>query len=441
MTRTRLLFVLLAAVAVVGAVMGGRAAWAQLGTRDVGVPTTRVQRGQVDTSINATGELKTTRATVLTAPAVGGTLRLLTLQATGTTVKAGEVVLEFDPSDQEDKLDEARGQLLEAELEIEKLHADAAVQSAQDKVDLLTARFDVRKAELDTSGNELLSAIKARQNELTLEEARRRLAQLQEDIASHASTSEAAMAVLVEKRKKAQLAMDLAKQTIASMVVRAPVDGLVSVNANRDGVNFFYAGMQFPEYREGDTVWSGRQIAELLDVRQMEFVARVPETDRATVAAGQRATLTLDGLSGATLDAKVTNVGQIRPGMGGFRGPEGPVRLLDVSLALDRPLETARPGLTAKVKIASEPLKNVLYVPRQAIFDRDGKPWVYVKVGRGFEARAVTIVARTESAVVVKDLAEGAEIALANPEQKPDQKQTAPAGAPGSGPARMVAAS
>ena len=126
-----------------------------------GIPTARVLRGEVDTSIHATGELKSTKTTTLTAPAVGGQLRLVTLKPTGAAVTAGEIVMAFDPSDQENKLLESRAELLEADLEIEKLNVDNAVQIAQDKVDLLTARFDVRKAELDITGNELLSAIKA----------------------------------------------------------------------------------------------------------------------------------------------------------------------------------------------------------------------------------------------------------------------------------------
>jgi HlyD family secretion protein len=418
MSRRRILQIAGALVLSVAAYAGVRAAWAQWRPREAGVPTTRVLRGEVDTSIHATGELKSTRTTTLTAPAVGGQLRLISLLPTGSPVKTGEVVMAFDPSDHENKLIEERAQLLEAELEIEKLKADAEVQVARDKVDLLTARFDVRKAELDITGNELLSAIKARQNELTLEEARRRLAQLEEDVKSHATTNVAAMAVLIEKRKKAQLAMDQAQLTIDSMVVKAKADGIIAVSPNRDGQFFGYAGMVMPDYREGDNVSSGRQVAELLDSSAIEFVARVPETDRNTVAAGQKATLTLDGLSAAQLGAKVSNVGTARPGMGFFRGPEGPVRMVDVSLTLDTPMATARPGLTAKVRIASDPLKNVLFVPRQAIFDKDGTSLVYVKVGDGFEARAVKIVARTESAVVVSDLAEGVEIALANPDQK-----------------------
>ena len=62
--------------------------------------------------------------------------------------------------------------------------------------------------------------------------------------------------------------------------------------------------------------------------------------------------------------------------------------MVDVSLTLEKPMATARPGLTAKVRIASDPLKNVLYVPRQAIFDKDGTSLVYVKVGDRFRGAA-----------------------------------------------------
>ena len=186
-------------------------------------------------------------------------MRLLTLKATGTAVKAGDVVMTFDPSVQENTLEEQRALLREADMEMAQREAEAAVLAAQDKVSLLTTGFDIRKAELDIKGNELLSAIKARQNELTLEEARRQRAQIEEDVRSHATTSQAAMAVAREKRMKAQLAMDQAQRAIDSMSVRAPMDGIISVSANRDGVNFFFNGMTLPEYREGDSVSSGRR--------------------------------------------------------------------------------------------------------------------------------------------------------------------------------------
>jgi HlyD family secretion protein len=435
MTRTRLTIIVVVLLAIVAGVPTVRAAWTQLKPAPSAIPTTVVKRGQVDTNVHAIGELRTTKSTLLFAPPAGGQMRLLTLQMTGEPVKAGDIVMTFDPSDQENTLEEQRALLREADLEIEKNKADSAAQTAQDQVDLLTARFDVRKAELDVSANELRSAIDARKNELTLEEKRRRLAQLQDDITSHTKTNDAAMAVSVEKQNKAKLAMDAAQKLIAQMTVRSPIGGFVAVRPNDEGVMFFYNGMTAPEYRAGDMVSSGRQVAEVLDVAQMELVARVAETDRNRLAAGQRAEAHIDHEPAIARAAHVVNVGGVRMTRG-FGRAEGPVRLIDVSLALDTPLLTARPGLSATIVVTSDPLTNVLYVPRQAVFDQDGKPTVFAKTGGGFERRPVKISARTDTLVVVDDLKEGQEIALADPEQK------APGGGASSasgGPASMVA--
>jgi hypothetical protein len=56
------------------------------------------------------------------------------------------------------------------------------------------------------------------------------------------------------------------------------------------------------------------------------------------------------------------------------------------------------------------------YLPRQALFEKDGKPIVYVKVGSRFEAREVKIKNRSESRTAIDGLPEGTEVALVNPE-------------------------
>jgi multidrug resistance efflux pump len=472
MSRTRLVQLALAAVVLIGGATAARGAWSQIKPQTADVPTARVTRGNVATDVHAAGELRTPTTRMITAPSVGGQMRILLLKPTGTVVKSGEVLLAFDPSDQQYRLEEQQSLLMEANLEIEKLNADTTAQAAKDRVDLLTAQFDLKKAELDVSGNELLGAIDARKRELTLEEARRRLAQLQDDITSHAKTNEAAMAVLAEKRNKARLMSDDAQKTIDQMTVRAPIDGVVSVQSNMEG-NFYFTGMALPEYREGDSVSSGRSVVEVLDIGRMELVVRVPETDSARIAPGQRAAVTLDtgtidagaapapaparasasapaAAAGATaaaataaasgaIDATVTTIGGIRAGGNGWgRQPEGPVRKIDVMLRLDQPLVSARPGLTAQILLKSDPLKGVLAVPRQAVFDREGKPHVYLKKGDRFTLTPIKITARTETAVVVEDLAEGAEVALADPELKPGQTTPSGPAAP-AGPARMTA--
>ena len=60
-------------------------------------------------------------------------------------MKKDDVVIEFDPSEQEFNLEQAKSDLAQGEQEITKAKADAAVQTSQDQVDLLKAKFDVRQ--------------------------------------------------------------------------------------------------------------------------------------------------------------------------------------------------------------------------------------------------------------------------------------------------------
>jgi HlyD family secretion protein len=438
MTRARLMVVFVVLLAIVAGVPTVRAALTQLKPPPSSIPTSTVRRGQVDTNVYANGELRTTKSTQLFAPPAGAQMRLLTMETTGSRVEAGQVVMSFDPSDQQNTLEEQEALLREADVEIEKDKADSAAQAAQDEVDLLTAQFDVRKAELDVSANELRSAIDARKNELTLEEKKRHLAELQDSIMSHTKTNDAAMAVSQEKRNKAKLAMDAAQRLIAQMIVRSPIDGFVAVKPNDEGVQMFFGGMTSPEYRAGDMVSSGRQVAEVLDVAQMELVARIAETDRNRLAPGQRADVWIDHEPTILRAAHVVNVGGVRI-MRGFGPVQGPVRMIDVVLALDRPLLTARPGLSATIVVNSDPLKHVLYLPRQAVFDQEGKSTVFIKSGSGFERRPVKISARTDTLVVVDDLKEGDEVALADPEQQPGKRPGAGPTGSGGSPTSMVA--
>src|SRR5207237_2300414 len=117
------------------------------------IPSTRVVRGPLKLTVYATGELRAGRTATLVAPPAGGTLRLVKLVPTGASVKKDEVVFEIDPSDQEFALAQAKSEVAEAEQQIVKMKADTAVKAAEDQVALLTARYDVRRGELDTVAN------------------------------------------------------------------------------------------------------------------------------------------------------------------------------------------------------------------------------------------------------------------------------------------------
>lgn len=379
------------------------------------VPSAKVVRGPIKLTVYATGELRAGRTVNLMAPPAGGMLRIVKLLQTGTPVKKDDVVIEFDAADQVFAVEQAKSDLAEAEQQIVKMRADHAVQASQDKLDMMTARFNVRRAELDAAGNEFIGAIEAQKNQLNLEEARRRLKQLEDDASSRTATSAAALGVVMERRNKARLAMERAQGIIDKLAVKSPSDGVVSVKENRDGQFVFFSGMVLPQYREGDSTFSGRNIADVVESGTMEVRAKVTETDRDNLKAGQKATVLVDALPGRTFTAKV---GALSGGVtrGSFFETTA-VRQFDINLELDRPDPQMRAGSSLRVVIEGTDVKEALHVPRQAVFEKNGKNYVFLQLaGDRFDRRDVQVVNRTESRAIVSGLKEGDVIALIDPD-------------------------
>jgi multidrug efflux pump subunit AcrA (membrane-fusion protein) len=401
--------VLCAVVGVVAAVRRGSPA----ATGD-DIPTGLAKRGDLDMKVYVNGELRASHSEMLTAPPIGGgALQITHLLHTGTAVKKGDLVMEFDPSEQRYKLDQNRSELMQADQEITKARADAAVVAAQDKVALLKARFDVRRAELDVLKNELVSSIDARKNDLALEQAKRVLAELEQDVKSRSASGEATISLAEEKRNKAKLAMDQAQDNINKMRVTAPMDGLVALEKNEGAAGgFFFSGMSLPEYHEGDQVEPGRSVGQVIDPKGMELVAKVGELERNNIKEGQLVDLQLDALPGSTFHGTVKTVG----GNNARRfWEDDSSSKFEISVTLATTDAQMRPGLTAHVFINSDPQKNVIYAPRQALFLKENKRIVYVRNGNSFEPREVKIQAQNESRAAIAGISAGTEIALVDP--------------------------
>jgi hypothetical protein len=341
-------------------------------------------------------------------------LRIVSMKTTGMPVKAGEIVMEFDPADHEYALNQAKSELAEAEQEIVKMKADAEVQKAQDDVALLGARFDVRKAELDASANELLSRVEAQKNLLSLEEAKRRLAQLEEDVKSRAATNTASLAVAQEKRNKATLAMQRAEQIIDSLVLKAPMDGVVSVKENRDGLMFFGPGMVIPEYREGDSVWPGRPVADVIESGAMDVRAKVAESERTSLTQGQQAQVYVDAFPDEAFPVRVGALSGMASRANWFESATV-TRLFDVTFHFEKPDPRLKAGSSVRVVIEGKDIPDAVHVPRQAVFEKNGKTHVFVRSGDRFEQREVKVAHLTESRAAVEGIEHDAEVALVDP--------------------------
>jgi multidrug efflux pump subunit AcrA (membrane-fusion protein) len=370
--------------------------------------------------VTSKGQVQGGQSEVLSAPMVGDSqLHITSLRKDGEFVKGGDVVVQFDTADQEYKLKEAEADLAEAEQQVIKARADSEAQQEDDHYALVKAKDDVQLAQLDVRKNPLLAAIDARKNDLALAAARAHLDELQHDLESRKQTTQAAIEMQNAARAKAQVQAETARRNIDMMTLKAHHSGYVAISQN-ESQDFAFFGMSLPAYQVGDKVNPGMAVAQIPDTKNWEVTAQIGELDRGHIAVGQHAEITIVALPGRVFTGSVKTIG----------GMVGPMwnRRFDCRIALDHGDPALRPGMSALVNLTTDVLKNVLWVPVQAVFESDGRNQVYVQSSTGFVPRDVSIVRRSESQAVITGVSSGQTIALAKPDER-TRKQNQSGGA------------
>ena len=206
------------------------------------------------------------------------------------------------------------------------------------------------------------------------------------------------------------------------MKVTSPIAGLVTIKGNEDASGgFWYPGMVFPDYKAGDQVYPGRAIIEVLDLEHMQVAAKITESDRGNVSAGQTARITVDLDPGVVYQGKLKSIAGLASGSWITDNS----RSFDATFDFDNPDSRLRPGGGAQVVVQGSSLADKLFVPRQCIFEKNGKLVVYVRQGSIFEPREIKITSQSESRAVIEGLAEGTEIALLDPLAAADSSKSA----------------
>ena len=372
------------------------------------VPTTTVRRSDVHIEVSTRGELQGGGAKPLIVPRAGvAELPITFLRNTGDLVNAGEVVATFDPSGQQYDLLEAEADLEEARQQQIKAEAEALVALEKARLEVTTSEADVKVSELDQLGNQFLGTVEQRKKGIALEQARNLHAQAQVDLAHREAAKQTGVDVQRAGVKEAQAKVDRTRETIAGLTLRAPTSGYVQLAENTNGLNVLFYGMQIPTFQLGDSARPGQMVAQIPDLSGWEVSAQIPETDRAFLVTGQSAIVRPKAIPGREFKGHVSLLG----------GSAGSAwnRTFNCRIALDETDEGLRPGLSVDVVIRVETLSDVLWVPSQAVFEREGRWFVYRQAPEGYVSHPVTIVRRTESQAVVKGVDEGATIALAEP--------------------------
>jgi multidrug efflux pump subunit AcrA (membrane-fusion protein) len=379
-----------------------------------GIPVTAVKRGPVTFTIVARGEMQGGNTQILQTPMTGGQPVTITfLRQNGEAVEANDEVVKFDTTEQEFRLREAEADLAEAEQQIIQATAEAEAKEEDTRYQLLKAESDLKVAEVEMRRNEIVAKLVAHENELTLEAARQKQAKLEKDLKNRLETARSGIEMQKAARAKAEVKAKTARSNIESMTLRAKSKGYVAIQPNDEG-NLRW-GMYLPPYQVGDIARPGKGVAQIPDMSSWEATARIGELDRGHIAEGQVAEMTVVALPGRTLHGKIKTIG-------GTTGPPWD-RHFDCRVTVQDPILELRPAMSVEMGIVTGTIQDAIWIPAQALFEAEGRKYVYVRTGSDFKPQDVELVRRNESQVVVKGLREGIVVALANPDQVTKKQQ------------------
>jgi HlyD family secretion protein len=382
------------------------------------LPTAEVTKGEFVDAVELRGEIRPVRSIVMAAPMQSGELQIVKLARNGSTVKAGEVVVQFDTSTVDRTIQEKRTEVKQAEAEIDQARAQIKIAQEQTATALMKARYDVDRSKIDLSAQseELNSKIDREKAKLALADADQRLKESGEKAGSDRAAAQADLNGKLRKREKALADLQRAERSRQNLEMRAPSDGMVSIMPNFRAGGMF--GMNAQEFREGDRAWSGAQVVELPDLSEIRFEARLDETDRGRIAAGQAATIRVDAVPDRQFTASVSDV-SVLARVDFTSGTWPPARNFDLKLQLGDKDQRLRPGMSATARIAVERLPASIIVPSRAVFQKDGRPVVYLLDGSAFDARPVEIARRGKEQVAIKSgVSPGDRVATKMPERE-----------------------
>lgn len=391
--------------------------------REPGVPTETVQPRAFARLVPAEGALRAVRATPVSVPmGAAGPFRVGWIADDGARVKAGEPIVRFDPSEIEKELEDAADDLAGAHLKADKERAHGSAEVRKLERDLSLARDELTAArEFQKKDETVFSRVEITESEIDEELARNREAHAQQARRGQERLSGAELDLLGIDMRQAEAKIRRAREALAALTVTAPHDGVLVLKRNWRGETT----------RVGDSVWNGQALAEIPDLARMQAEVYVLEADAGGLAPGKPATMTLESRPGVEHAARIGRVDALaRPR---FRG--SPVQYFSVTLTLDRTDPgIMKPGQRVRAVLRLDELPRALTVPRQAVFEKDGRTVLYRRQGHGFEPIPVTLGPSGAGRVVVESgLRPGDVVALADPTKPVEPAETGtpePRGAP-----------
>jgi RND family efflux transporter MFP subunit len=376
--------------------------WLFSGSSSKSIPAYTVKQGEFIISVTESGEMKSATNISITAPRISGKLQIVRLAPEGTTVKVGDLLVQFDLTDVEKKISDKKNELSIAESDYRKLIADQLANMARIEADVDNNRISYEQAKLSAERMKFESESMQKGSQLDLERSKNTYDGAKQRIVSQKIIDKSDQNRSLTKIQQIKSDIEAAKKDIEALTIKASFPGLVVYEFNWSNGKKFALG---------DSPWGGQTIISLPDLSNIQVITSVNEVDVSKVKAGQVVKIKLDAFPDRNFTGKVASVGTI----GKNKEQGSNVKVFEVIINVDGTDPVFKPGMSTSNEIITEVLQNVVYIPLESVFEKDDKTVVY-KMGSSFKPQEVKLGKKNSDYVIIEQgLNPGDKVSLKDP--------------------------
>ena len=356
-------------------------------------------------SVRLSGTVEAIQSMTISAPRLTGpnanSLVITRLIRPGSSVKAGDLIVEFDRQQQLTNALDRRAELQDLDQQIRKREAQERAAAAKDEGEIQQAESALARAQLEMVKNDMIPKIDAEKNTNALEQARATLKQLQATFDLKRKAAEADLRILRIRRDRAENAMRQAETNAERMAILAPIGGMAVLKT-------VWKGNNMAEVQEGEEVRAGVPVVDIVNPNAMRVRARVNQADINGLRVGQTVQVGLDAYPDLHFTGRIAQLSPL--GVTSSLSPK--VRQFIALIDVNGSHPNLMPDLTASLDVELSRVPAALVVPRDSVRHDGERAFVRVQQGSGFADRDVTVAAmNAHEAVVSSGLEPGAVIA------------------------------
>lgn len=381
--------------------------------------TVRATTGELRETLRVGGSIRAEDFAAIRAPRIrsgsrgggggGASMTLIHMADAGTFVNKGDVVAEFDRQSQQQQIDDQEANVVQAEALVRVREANLMIELETKRQDLVTAKAEHAKAELDLCTAPVRSKIEGEVLANARDEAKATFEQLEQEVNMLEQAQAAALRQAQIDLQQERVDLKRAEMNAEHMLLQSPLDGIVVHETT-------FRGGTFAQVSSGDEVRSGTLFMQIVNPRSMVLEGQLNQADSQKVRMGQRAEVRLDAYPDEVFEGRVRSVSAIAGGSSDGRSRSGSGDYVrQISVTIDIVDQDARiiPDLSASADIVLNAYDNVVTAPREALDRVDEEFFVWVRnpaQPEGAQRRRVEVSAFNDTHAVIADGLAGGEM-------------------------------